>query len=518
MRPLGLILVALTLIAQPKSIKPEAVHQIFSGFNNQTPGCAVGVAQAGKVVFRAGYGMADLERRVPITAETVFESGSVAKQFTAASLMLLAQDGKISLDDPVSKLLTELKGYSTPFTIRHVIHHTSGLREWRPLAYFNGEAEGTRVIRNEDILRYAALQRNLNFDPGSAYSYSNTGYNMIAILIERALGGGQSFPAYTQARIFGPLGMTHTQWRDDFRRVIPGRALAYGKRDGVYVSQTPIENIIGAGGLLTTVDDLLLWNENFTHAKVGGAEFVKAQQTPTTLSGGRQIAYAAGLQVTEQMGTREVGHSGATGGYRTWLARYPEKQLSVAVMCNAAEAVPTALGRETARLWMGASSAPKNAPAEVSSLVGLYRNVRNNTTLEVKSAGLTRDGSGTLRLNGAQLAPVDAPVKGFRLTDANDVSLFERVEAARPSAEQLKDYVGVYRSAEATEAMHVKLSPTGALRIEVGRLEPLEMTPTFADAFSTANGAVRFHRDSQGRVSGLSAGDGRVWDFRFTRQ
>jgi CubicO group peptidase (beta-lactamase class C family) len=518
MRPLGLILIAAALYAQTNPVKTEDVHRIFAAFNNQTPGCAVGVAQAGKVVFRAGYGMADLERRVPITPETVFESGSVAKQFTAASLMLLAQDGKLSLDDPLSKLLPELKNYSTPFTIRHVIHHTSGLREWRPLAYFNGEAEGTRVIRNEDILRYAALQRNLNFDPGSAYSYSNTGYNMSTILIERALGDGQSFPAYTQARIFGPLGMTHTQWRDDFRRVVPGRALAYGKRDGVYVSQTPIENIIGAGGLLTTVDDLLLWNENFTHAKVGGAEFVKAQQVPTTLSGGRQIAYAAGLQVTEQMGTREVGHSGATGGYRTWLARYPEKQLSVAVMCNAAEAVPTALGRETARLWIGALHAPKNTPADASSLAGLYRNVRNNTTMEVKPDGLGRDAAGKLRLNGAEVTPIDAPVKGFRLTDANDVSIYERVDSVQPSAARLKDYVGVYRSAEATEALHIQLSPSGGLSMQVGRLEPLEMKPTFSDAFSTANGALRFHRDAQGRVSGLSAGDGRVWDFRFTRQ
>jgi CubicO group peptidase (beta-lactamase class C family) len=518
MRPLGLIVIAAALIAQTNPVKTEDVHKIFSAFNNQTPGCAVGVASAGRIVFTAGYGMADLERRVPITPETVFESGSVAKQFTAATLMLLAQDGKISLDDPMSKLLTELKNYATPFTIRHVIHHTSGLREWRPLAYFNGEAEGTRVVRNEDILRYAAQQRHLNFDPGSAYSYSNTGYNMSVILIERALGGGQSFPAYTQARIFGPLGMTQTRWRDDFRRVIPGRALAYGKRDSQYVNQTPIENIIGAGGLLTTVNDLLLWNENFTHAKVGGAEFVKSQQIPTTLTGGRQIAYAAGLQVTEQLGTQEVAHSGATGGYRTWLARYPEKQVSVAVLCNAADAAPTALGRETARFWIGASADAKGEPADASSLVGLYRNVRNNTSLEVKRDGLRRDWQGKLRLNGAELTPIDAPVKGFRLTDSNDAALYERVEAVQPSAAHLQDYVGVYGSPEASAPLHVKVTAAGALSLQVGWLEPLEMKPTFQDAFSTANGAIRFHRDAQGRVSGLSAGDGRVWDFRFTRR
>lgn len=509
MRPLGLILIAVTLFAQPKSVKPEDVHKIFAAFNNQTPGCSVGVAEAGKVVFTAGYGMADLERRVPITADTVFESGSVAKQFTAATLMLLAQEGKLSLDDPLTKLLPELKNYTTPFTIRQVIHHTSGLREWRPLAYFNGEAEGTRVITNHDILRYAAQQKTLNFDPGTTYSYSNTGYNMSAILVERALGGKQSFPEYTQARIFAPLGMTHTQWRDDFRRIIAGRALAYGKRNGEYVSQTPIENIIGAGGLLTTVKDLLLWNENFTHAKVGGTDFVKAQQIPTALSGGRKITYAAGLQVTQQFGTSEVAHSGATGGYRTWLARYPDKQVSVAVLCNAADAVPTTLGRQAAQLWLGAPSPAPNAPVDLSGLIGLYRNTRNNTTFEIKS-GSTRPG-------GGELTPIDSPVKGFRLTDANDTSLFERVEPFQPSAAQLKDYVGVFRSSEAPLPLEIRLNDKGVLAAYVGHQEAVEMKPTYKDAFTSANGAIRFYRDSQGRITSLSIGDGRVWDFRFTK-
>lgn len=510
MRSLGLVLIAATLFGQPKSVKPEEVHKVYSAFNNQTPGCAVGVAEAGKVVFRAGYGMADLERRVPITPDTVFESGSVAKQFTAATLMLLAQEGKLSLDDPLSKYLPELKHSPPALTIRHVIHHTSGIREWRPLAFFNGEAEGTRVVSNEDILRYAAQQKALNFDPGSTYSYSNTGYNMSAILVARVLNNGQTFPYYTQAKIFAPLGMKNSQWRDDFRRLIPARALAYGKRNGEYVNQTPIENIIGAGGLLTTVNDLLLWNENFTHAKVGGPEFVKAQQVPTTLTGGRQIAYAAGLQVSQQHGTREVAHSGATGGYRTWLARYPDKQLSIAVLCNAAEAVPTSLGRQTAQLWLGVPSAAPSAPADTSSLAGLYRNTRNNMALEIKS--------GTPRPPGAELTPIDTPVKGFRLTDANDITLFERVEPFQPSAAQLKDYIGAFRSPESALPLEIRLNGKGILAIHVGHQEPVEMKPTYKDAFSTSNGAIRFYRDAQGRITSLSAGDGRVWDFRFTKQ
>ena len=181
------------LNAQPAD-KQADVDRIFSAFNTHTPGCAVGVAFKGAVVLRSGYGMADLERNVPITPNTIFESGSVAKQFTAMSLMLLAQQGKISLDDPLRKYLPELSDYGAAPTIRQVLSHVSGLREWRPIATFSGMPEGTFVYTNHDLLRMAGRQRALNFDPGTHYSYTNTGFNVSTILIERALGNGKTFP------------------------------------------------------------------------------------------------------------------------------------------------------------------------------------------------------------------------------------------------------------------------------------------------------------------------------------
>jgi hypothetical protein len=236
------------------------------------------------------------------------------------------------------------------------------------------------------------------------------------------------------------------------------------------------------------------------------------------LTNGRQITYAAGLQVTQAYGTSEVAHSGATGGYRTWLARYPDKQLSVAVLCNAAEAVPTSLGRQTAQLWLGGPTTAPNAPFDASGLSGLYRNLRNHTAFEIKADSLTKDASGKLRLGGAELTPIDSPVKGFRLTDSNDISLFERVESFAPTAAQLKDYSGAYTSPEATEQLNIRLAASDKLQLVVGHQDPLELKPTYRDAFSSPNGAVRFHRDSQNRITGLSVGDGRVWDFRFNKQ
>jgi CubicO group peptidase (beta-lactamase class C family) len=529
------LLVALIFAAglngQPAKPKTAEVDRIFAAFNTHTPGCAVGVAEHGIIALRAGYGMADLERGVPVTPDTVFESGSVAKQFTAMALLLLAKQGAISLDDPMRKYLPELPDYGPRVTIRHVLSHVSGLREWRLVAAFSGTPEGTYILDNNDLLRIAAKQRALNFDPGTAYSYTNTGFNISTILIERALGKGKTFAQFTHDAIFEPLQMTHTRWRDDFRAVVPNRALAYSGRAGEWMQATPVENIIGAGGLLSTVGDWLLWNENFTHAKVGGPDIVNLQQTPAVLTGGKTIAYAAGLMIGTFDGLREVSHSGSTGGYRTWLGRYPEKEVSVAVMCNSAQANPTRLGRETARFWTGGVPAPRPAPAAiepatVEKLPGLYRKVRDNTVVEVR----VREGS--LMLDALTLIPLGAgafsgPADRFlfqdgrftRVTPDGDIG-YERVEPAHPSDSDLAGLAGKYESSETSSALTVA-AKSGELTLAIGWSKPVTLRPTFRDAFlmETGGGAtsIVFHRDQAGKVTGLSAGDDRVWDLRFTR-
>jgi CubicO group peptidase (beta-lactamase class C family) len=523
-----LIFIAGALQAQSPESKQAQADRIFGAFNTHTPGCAVGVEYRGVVVLKSGYGMADLERNVPITADTVFESGSVAKQFTAAALLLLAQEGKISLDDPVRKYLQEIPDYGTPLTIRHVMSHLSGLREWRLVAAFSGIGEGSHVLSNQDLLRIAAKQRAVNFAPGTAYSYTNTGFNIATILIERALANGKTFQEFTREAIFEPLQMTHTRWRDDFRVVVPNRALAYGPAPGGgWIQQTPIENIIGAGGMLSTVGDWLLWNENFTHAKVGGPDLVKLQQTPATLSNGKAITYAAGLVVSTFGELREVSHGGATGGYRTWLGRYPDQGVSVAVMCNSAQANPTQLGREVARLWTGAVSAPKPEfaadPAKLRELAGMYRKVRDNSAVElrVKDDILTMD-------PGVQLVPTGVASfsagenqflfesGGFRVVTPDGETVYERVQPAHPSASELASLAGAYTSPETDTTLTVAVKD-GELTLAIGSNPPVRLRPTFDDSFMMPAAAIRFMRDSGGKVTGLTAGDDRAWDLRFTR-
>ncbi len=523
------IIFALALAAATQAApKQSDVDRIFAGFNTHTPGCAVGVAHHGKTVLQSGYGMADLERSIPITADTIFESGSVAKQFTAMTLLLLEKQGKLSLDDPLRKYLPELPDYGQKLTIRHVLSHLSGLREWRLVATFSGTPEGTYVLDNRDLLRLASMQRALNYDPGAAYSYTNTGFNILTIVVERV--SGKSFEDYTRENIFEPLHMAHTRWRSDFRAIVPNRALSYEPKGDGWINDTPIENIIGAGGMLSTVGDWLLWNENFSTARVGGPEVVKAQQTPATLANGRAISYAKGLVVDTFDGLREVQHGGSTGGYRTWIARYPGKEVSIAVMCNAANADPMRLGRETARLWTGVTPAPKPAPfavdpPELQKLTGMYRKTRDNTAVEVliKDGKLTLDGRMELTPTGsAKFTAGNAEIvfdrAGFREIGPDGDTVFERVEPAHPTAADLAAYAGKYESPETGAPLTVD-AKGGQLTIAIGSNTPIPLRPTYRDAFMMPRGgtSIRFLRDPSGYVTTLSAGDDRAWDLRFAR-
>jgi hypothetical protein len=296
---------------------------------------------------------------------------------------------------------------------------------------------------------------------------------------------------------------------------VPKRALAYGlAANGTIEQQTPIGNIIGAGGLLTTVGDLLKWNENFVHARVGGQDFVKAQQKPAVLTGGRTTSYAAGLMLATTDGLKEVAHSGSTGGYRTWLGRYPEQGVSVAVMCNSAEAVPTQLGRQTARLWTGAKAQLMQSTVESThpqTLAGMYRVVRDQRAVDVKWK------DGRLWLGSATELMPAGPGK-LRLVANDDDVIFEKVEPVQPSAADLAQLVGEYASAETASKLVVSLGDqAGELKLRVGMTAPMTLKPTYKDAFAVAGGSILFRRDGTGKVVELSAGDARVWDLRFAR-
>ena len=224
------------VLSQPAPVQDQ-IDKIFSRWTRVTPGCAVGADVKGEPVVRAAYGMADLERDVPITIDTIFEAGSVSKQFTAAAVLLLAREGKLSLDDPVRRYIPELPDYGWPVTIRQMLHHTAGLRDWGYLTAVAGWPRGTRVLTHAHVLDILSRQRALNFPPGTSWSYSNSGYTLAAVLVTRV--SGTPFTDYTKARIFEPLGMNDTRWRDDWTRLVKRRAVGYSERQGTFSIASP---------------------------------------------------------------------------------------------------------------------------------------------------------------------------------------------------------------------------------------------------------------------------------------
>ena len=322
------------------------IDAIFATYARaDSPGCAVGVFQNGAIAFARGYGMASLEHDAPITADSVFYAGSVSKQFTAMAAALAIQQGKLAYEDSIRKYLPELPAYADAIKVRHLLHHTSGLRDYNTLLSIAGRRDED-AWDNAAVLRITARQKALNFEPGAEYLYSNTGYTLLATIVERATG--TKFAAYADEQIFKPLGMTVSHFHTDARRLVKHRALGYGGRAGQWTLDTPINERAGAGGLYTSITDLQKWDENFYSGKVGGMAILKQLQARAVLNDGKTIAYAWGLQIGEYRGLPIVEHSGSLGGYRAHIFRVPPAHTSVALLCNVSAVNTTALVRQVA--------------------------------------------------------------------------------------------------------------------------------------------------------------------------
>lgn len=393
------LVLAQPALGQGTTLTPAQIARIDSAFvryrGAEAPGCAVGVSRHDQPVLERAWGHAELEYRIPITPATIFEAGSVSKQFTAAAVLLLAQDGRLTLEDDIRRWVPEVPDYGTPITIRHLLNHTSGLKDWGSIAGIGGWPRGSRIYTHAHVLEIIGRQGTLNHPPGAEYIYSNSNYNLLAIIAERV--SGESLPALTKRRIFDPLGMTSTSWRDDFTRIVPGRAQAYAPAGAGWRLQMPNENVYGNSSLLTTVGDLLRWSANTAHLRVGGEQFRTEQQRTGRLNDGSAITYAAGIQVTSYAGMAEISHTGATAGYRAFLGRYPESGWAIAVLCNAADAPPGPLGHAVLDAVMNRNPRPATAAAPSATLsiaagpgaplgqfVGRYVSLEADVTLEAR--------------------------------------------------------------------------------------------------------------------------------------
>ncbi|HNV03559.1 MAG TPA: serine hydrolase domain-containing protein [Vicinamibacterales bacterium] len=553
----GAVVLALALVLWPARARPSqaaqqppitepapgAIDRIFAPVDRtSSPGCAVGVASRGRLVHLQGYGMANLEYGVPIRPLTVFEAGSVAKQVTAAAVVLLAQDGKLSLDDPVRTHVPELPEFGAPILVRHLLGHTSGLRSQWPMLTMAGRPPGLAVHSVAEILELAGRYRELNFKPGDEFLYNNTGYTLLGVIVARA--SGTSLEAFCQERLFRPLGMTRTRWREDFSAVVEGRATAYLQLpNGEHRTYMPFTNVIGNGGLLTTVGDLLLWNENLDHPRVGGQAMVDLLQTKGRLNDGSETEYGLGLYVQDYRGVREVSHGGTTAGYRAYLGRFPDDGLSVGILCNTLAADPSAYAHQIADLMLGPrlKKIPVARKADVPDVVlqrmaGYYLEKPTDLLLRLEWEPSAR----SLKIGGQLLVPVG---DGELLSSdgsrrfSTGVGWSEGLPASRivekrgtgkhrtwdlqgpfrPKPEALAAYAGDYVSEE-LDTRYLIAVAGNALELRFRPAQRAVLTPACTDVFDKGGDTVRFTRGASGNVDGLLITTERARRVKFVRQ
>jgi CubicO group peptidase (beta-lactamase class C family) len=486
-----------------------------------SPGCALGVIRDGNLVYRKGYGAASLELGVPLSSQSVFYMGSVSKQFTAASVVLAAEEGFLSLDDTVRKYIPELPDYGHPITLRQMLHHTSGLRDFLDLLYLSGR-HPSDVHSKAEMTDLIVRQKGLNNVPGDEFIYSNTNYFLLGEVVNRATK--RSLAQFAAEKIFQPLGMTHTRFYDDRTVVVPGRVAAYdpGSDGGFLVDWSTNFDTVGAGGLMSNVDDLLVWDRNFYENKLGKGTLLKEMQTRGVLNNGKQIGYALGLELGTYRGLPIVGHNGALFGYRTGILRFPDKRFTVLCLCNLSSAVPGNLAREVADIYLekslkaeGAFDRPdSSAFSDPARFAGKYLDPRKHFvyTFTASGSNLIAWGANLRRVGPNQFKDLGTGTITFDDADGSMQAVLEmdgeaffagkRITEPRLNGTDLAAYAGRYQSAE-LDAIYDLSIDRESLVLRNHWNPRLNLSPVAQDEFDSDLGTLVFHRDANHRIDGL---------------
>jgi CubicO group peptidase (beta-lactamase class C family) len=511
------------------------VDKVFAAFDKpDSPGCALGVVRDGEFVYKKGYGEASLELGVPITPESVFYMGSVSKQFTAASVVLAAEQGYLALDDDVRKFVPELPSYGKTITLREMLHHTSGFRDILGLLLLAGR-NFEDIHPTPELLDLLSRQKALNYMPGDEYLYSNTNFFLMSVIIHRATG--KTLTQFADENIFRPLGMTHTRFYEDHSVVVPGRIPAYEPRPdgGFRIDWSTNFDKVGDGGLLSSVDDLLLWDRNFYANKLGKGTLLKEMQTQGVLNNGKQIEYALGLTISTYRGLPIVEHGGALFGYRTELLRFPQQKFSVITLCNIGTSNPSRLSHQVADLYLAGQLSPESSTSGAANIdaqpfAGWYRNIDSHSVLEITASKEGVGAFGTLfkprdmthfvATAGPEMEFNRQPNSGMRLTlSFRDTApqIFDRYEPLKVSAENFAQYAGEYTSAELQVTYRFAVKE-GKLTLAMNWQEPAVLEATVLDEFQGPFGtAFVFRRDAAGHITGCDLFAGRVRNIAFTK-
>jgi CubicO group peptidase (beta-lactamase class C family) len=526
---------------------------------NDMPGCSVGAVKDGRLVYKRAFGMANLDYDVPNTNSTLFNLASSSKPFTAASIALLAQQGKLSLDDDIRKYLPEMPKYDDTITIRHLIHHSSGIREYQALVFFGGGSPDN-ALNDKAILNMLARQKNISFKPGTKHQYSNSNYHLLGIIVGRV--SGKSLRAFAEENIFKPLGMKNTLFFDNRNEVVKNRASGYmvGQDKSVRV-RASLFDLVGGGGVLTTVEDLYLWDQNFHAPKIGNKELIQLLTTPGVLNSGEKMGYAFGLFHNKYKGLPVIKHSGNMSGYRSQIVSFPEQKFTAIALCNNSAIFPSVIAEKLADIYLEGQLKPdvpsqKKAaeslpPAialsekEVVRYTGVYASSESGTAfrLSLKDGKLINSGLLQYEIpvmpiaenrflmaadtNRFEMIPIfnqSGTISEIKLTmNGGKPDVFIPVKPPLDTPQQLAEYAGTYYSDEFDADFKLTLQGNN-LSLQIGENLKPTLTAAYADVFTTANGQINlsFTRDDKGKITGFvfnSALDGReVKGVAFKRQ
>ena len=441
------------------------VDAVFAEYaSDDGPGCSVGVIRDGRLIHAAGYGSANLEYGIPNGPGTIYRIASVSKQFTAGAIALLALRREVDLDTPVRRYIPEFPDYPDPPTVRHLVHHTSGVRDYLGLFSLAGN-RSEDFITNRDILDAITRQRELNFPPGSEYLYSNSGYVLLGEIVARVTG--QTLREFAKAEFFDPLGMPHTHFHDDHNEIVRNRATGYSPTDdGFRINMTTLD-VVGDGAIYTSVDEWPAWDRNLTEGTVGGPEWVALMHGRGVLTSGDTIPYAFGLSHGEHRGLATVAHSGSWVGYRTGMTRYPDAGYSFVALCNRSRIDPMSLIASTAEIYLEDAMDP---PEDVT------------------------EGEAEEEREDAPEVPPDHDIPN----------------RAR--------YAGSFYSPELDATYRIMEEGAAGLTLQVGRRDPVALAAESDGQLTIEGGRIfRFSGLIAGRYEAMIVDAGRVRNLRFTR-
>ncbi len=438
------------------------VDELFAQWDSEdSPGAVVGIFKDGQIIYARGYGVANLDYGIPLGPQSVLRIGSISKQFVAMCIAILAEQGKLSFDDDIRTYLPEMRDYGEPITIRHLLHHTSGIREYLTLVGLIGKPEGSGFgYTTRELIDLLARQQGLNFTPGDRFSYTNSGYFLLAEIITRVSGTKAS--AFAQENVFDPLGMKNTRFYDDPDAIIRNQAMGYSaRRDGGYRLDILRSEVIGDLGVITTVEDFLRWDNNFYDNQLGAGTqaLIDTMSERGRTNDGDELSYAFGLEFGSYRGLGTMGHGGSAVGYVAEFLQFPDQRFSVVILSNSSSFRPGRLARQIADLYLA---------------------------------------------DQLEEPPVSGDQARPRAT---------RPEAVTLSIEELAAFEGDFYSDELDFFYSFHVSE-GSLQLEL-RENRIDLVPYPGDRFGWGRRELSFLRTDDGGISGFTLDAGNVRNLRF---